>query len=342
MRDDLDRWANIWFWALVVSTLVVVLGLICEAPEVLYAVGFGRKTAHNAVAWIRALWYIRIRKIDLNGWEHLCPELVTKKSSDRNWIAIWGLLGWLLVATGVAGEGFAEYWVNDAETDIRAFDEARLTETTNQAGSAAKSAKVAHEEAEAAKSAAEEAQRSANAASASAKHVAKLEERLTAEVEDTDLLLAASESGFRFQPDLFNSLSNMKPPAFISVTAERKFRVFAEMVGKSLVRSGWKVEGVMSVEHLPPGVRILNKWEMTNPDGAFMGGPPYREAMRMVVDLERNLESEHPDISKEEAERLATLAVALGATLEKDPGMRPNELQIHIGAPRPIEAPKRK
>jgi hypothetical protein len=34
MREDLNVWSNRWFWVLVVSTIIVGIGIICEAPEV--------------------------------------------------------------------------------------------------------------------------------------------------------------------------------------------------------------------------------------------------------------------------------------------------------------------
>jgi hypothetical protein len=142
MRSDLDAWSSLWFWILVGSTIAVAIGIIAEAPEVWKEVGLGREIA----ARIRKWWYIRVRRIDLNGWEKTCPELITKNDSRRRWIVKAAFIGWLLVAVGVAGEGIAEYFVNDAETGIRAFDEARLAETMEQAGDAAKSAKTAHAE----------------------------------------------------------------------------------------------------------------------------------------------------------------------------------------------------
>ena len=140
MRADLDAWSNIWFWILVGSTISVVAGILFEAPEVWQAVGVGRKTSSH----IREFWYIRVRKSDLNGWERLCPELVGKNERHRKWIARAGFLGWTLVALGVAGEGVAEYFVNDAETNRRAFDQAVLTETQQSANSAAMASSLAN------------------------------------------------------------------------------------------------------------------------------------------------------------------------------------------------------
>jgi hypothetical protein len=140
MRGDLDAWADLWFWSLVGSTIAVAFGIICEAPEVWQAVGLGHKT----VTRIRQFWYIRVRKIDLNGWERICPELITKNERHRKWIARAGFVGWTLVALGVAGEGVAEYFVNDAETNLRNFDQAVLVETQQSANSAAVASSLAN------------------------------------------------------------------------------------------------------------------------------------------------------------------------------------------------------
>jgi hypothetical protein len=138
MRKDLDIWSSGWFWSLVASTIVVAIGIFCEAPEAWHAVAFGRTT----IARIRWFWYVRVRKIDLRGWEQLCPELVTVRSHNERRIAIAGFIGWMLVAFGVAGEGVGEYFVNDAETLLRAFDQAVLIETQNSANSAAAAASL--------------------------------------------------------------------------------------------------------------------------------------------------------------------------------------------------------
>jgi hypothetical protein len=141
MRGDLNVWSNRWFWVLVVSTIIVGIGIICEAPELFQTIGFG----HETIGRIRRFWYIRIRKIDLNGWEQLCSELITRPRHHGKMVAIMGFIGWTLVALGVVGEGLAEYFVNDAETDIRAFDEGALIETQRSANSASDAASLAND-----------------------------------------------------------------------------------------------------------------------------------------------------------------------------------------------------
>lgn len=139
MRADLNSWSSLWFWALVASTVLVVIGIIGEAPEVLEAVGFGDKT----ISRIRRFWYIRVRRVEFGGWERLCPELIDSNPRHRKWIAKVALVSWVLIAVGVAGEGFAEYFVNDAESEIKAFDNAELIETQSSANSAAAASSLA-------------------------------------------------------------------------------------------------------------------------------------------------------------------------------------------------------
>ncbi|MHB8216893.1 MAG: hypothetical protein ACYDDS_12525 [Candidatus Sulfotelmatobacter sp.] len=140
MRADLDVWSNWWFWSLVGSTIVVAIGIFCEAPEIWREVGLGHKT----VARIRTFWYVRVRKRDLKGGERLCPELITTNERHRRWIARAGFVGWTLVALGVGGEGIGEYFLNDAETNLRAFDQTVLIETQQSANSAAMASSLAN------------------------------------------------------------------------------------------------------------------------------------------------------------------------------------------------------
>src|ERR1039458_4365430 len=214
MRGGLEVWSNLWFWILIGSTIAVAIGIICEAPEVWQEVGFGRKT----VAHIRNFWYIHVRKIDLNGWERICPELVTGKSERHwKWIAKAGFIGWTLVALGVAGEGVAEYFVNTSETDIRSFDEASLSETTRTAGNAGASAEIAAGAASRAKQEADQVARIAKSAKAEAldakrqvagvrSEAASLKTELNAEKEDLRRIRTA-----RYIPDAANFISELRP-----------------------------------------------------------------------------------------------------------------------------------
>jgi hypothetical protein len=66
-------------------------------------------------------------------------------------------LGWKLVMLGVIGEGIFEVATSGADEMLQQFNNTLLTIATEQAGSAAKSAKIAHDEADAASTASRKA-----------------------------------------------------------------------------------------------------------------------------------------------------------------------------------------
>ena len=151
----------------------MAIGIGFELPEVWQENGLGRKT----VARVRHFWYAQIRKIDLSGWEQVCPELITANERHRKWIKRAGLVGWILVALGVAGEGVAEYFVNNAETKLRSFDQAVLAETQQSANSAAMASSLANNfsnKAVAASSKAVATSKTANEAAGKAQHKAEV------------------------------------------------------------------------------------------------------------------------------------------------------------------------
>jgi hypothetical protein len=142
MRKDLDSWSTFWFWALIVSTAAVVVGIFAELPEV------WAEVVRPTWNWIENFWNLRIKVEDFDGWGKVCPELRVFAPTDlgsgwKRFIGATALLGWIFVAVGVAGEGIAEYFVNDAETNLRAFDQAVLTETQQSSNSAAVAASLA-------------------------------------------------------------------------------------------------------------------------------------------------------------------------------------------------------
>lgn len=66
-------------------------------------------------------------------------------------------IGWVLIVVGVAGERIAEVKVKDFDVRIQECSDAKVTAATLQAGDAAASTKIAHEEADAVKGIAAEA-----------------------------------------------------------------------------------------------------------------------------------------------------------------------------------------
>lgn len=84
-----------FFRFLVGSSLVVVVGVALEGPEVIHEV--------------RNIWR-------------------TVKQETRGWVKVVGLLGWILVVIGVAGEGVFESAFSISDGQIQTFDEILTSE----------------------------------------------------------------------------------------------------------------------------------------------------------------------------------------------------------------------
>jgi hypothetical protein len=291
MRGGLEVWSNLWFWILIGSTIAVAIGIICEAPEVWQEVGFGRKT----VAHIRNFWYIHVRKIDLNGWERICPELVTGKSERHwKWIAKAGFIGWTLVALGVAGEGVAEYFVNTSETDIRSFDEASLSETTRTAGNARVSAEIAANSASRAKQEADQVTGIATAAKAGAadaeRQVANLQAQATSlqgyiDAEKEEIVRLKTPRHLTDLDKATKALSAFRGTEYLfsEVAADPDSLALLVQIDGVLQQAGWKR---MPPPHTFPEIEV------------FGGKPEYGVAVSLNAGIQVSTESQNPPTSR--------------------------------------------
>src|SRR6266487_1090220 len=124
MRADLLYWRDLWFGWLLLSTKLVVVGLILEGPELTHE-----------------LFSIRGRsRIEPSGAS-------LQESHTPDWVKITALLGWLFIVAGVAGEWITDAVISDADSNIQAFNNALLAETTKEAGDARQKAGEANERA---------------------------------------------------------------------------------------------------------------------------------------------------------------------------------------------------
>jgi hypothetical protein len=119
IRAGLEKFSDLWFARLIWSSVIVAVGIFFEGPEVF----------HEVSGVIRP-------KL------HMGEPQKEKKSA----VVLCGLIGWLLVAGGVAGEGLSEGFIWKADGILRSFNNMLVAEATKQAGDAAQSAKTAHEE----------------------------------------------------------------------------------------------------------------------------------------------------------------------------------------------------
>jgi hypothetical protein len=124
MRADLLCWRDLWFGWLLLSTKLVVVGLILEGPELIHEL-------------ISVRGRVRIEKSGAS----------LQESHTSDWVKIVALLGWLLIVGGVAGEWITDAVISDADGSIQAFNNVLLAETTKEAGDARQKAGEANERA---------------------------------------------------------------------------------------------------------------------------------------------------------------------------------------------------
>jgi len=100
IRSDLQSWRDVSFHLLVWSSVLVAIGVALEGPEVVH---------------------------DLcNVWRTAKPE-----ASAR--IKVIGVIGWILVVVGVAGEGIFEESFSISDGQIQTFDEILISEAQRNA-----------------------------------------------------------------------------------------------------------------------------------------------------------------------------------------------------------------
>lgn len=141
IRTELQRSSEWYFAGVIVSAIVVAIGVAMEGPEIFHELW------PNLFSWFTWSSLDKLRRFERR-------------------IKIAGLVGWLLVVVGVAGEGVFELVQNRAEGQLQTFNsvllrDARLTATTakDAASDAANASTRSRVEAEKAIAASDTAQR---------------------------------------------------------------------------------------------------------------------------------------------------------------------------------------
>jgi hypothetical protein len=109
MKADLQLWRDWCFHWLLISTGLVIVGVTLEGPELVY----------GTIAIVR-----RKSRRSEPVEPHRLPD----------WAAILGLLGWLLVVVGVAGEYVADPMVSKADGNILTLNDILLRNANKDAG----------------------------------------------------------------------------------------------------------------------------------------------------------------------------------------------------------------
>lgn len=136
VRVDFETYRDFWFNQPLLATLLVVLGLVLEGPE---------------------LWY-EIRQM------RSTPTSSAPEEHAPNWVKLLAFIGWLLIVGGVAGEYVADSFVSKADGFVQKFDETLLADAQKKTGAASERAAKAFERAaQTEREASQENERAANA-----------------------------------------------------------------------------------------------------------------------------------------------------------------------------------
>jgi hypothetical protein len=165
IRDDLQNFSDFFFWLAMVSSAVVVIGVVIEGPELL-----------------NELW----------------PK--TFSLFAKRWVKKIGLIGWLLVVIGVGGEVVFGLLENKAQGLLQTFDEILLADAQRQSGAANERANGAYERA--AETESEASQENERAAKAE-QHAAEENSRAAKALEASEIARKDAE-GFQLKIALAN------------------------------------------------------------------------------------------------------------------------------------------
>lgn len=119
-----DWWFSFTSWA----TAFVALGLVLEAPELVHGL---LPILRKILAWLKK------------------SPIESSKDKTPDWVKVVAFAGWLLIVGGVVGEHFGGIRVNNLDADIQECSDAKVRAATMEAGDAAISAKIAHDDADA-------------------------------------------------------------------------------------------------------------------------------------------------------------------------------------------------
>jgi hypothetical protein len=166
VREHLQDLSDVYFKWLLISTAVVVLGVILEIFEVID---------------------------DLRVWHRSRRESTHASDKPKTEVVLPSTLGLILVILGVAGEGVFEYFAAQADGTIRAFDNILIVDTERQTAEIYERAAIAMAEAGRAEERAGEAEERALAASNKTDREALQREKLGEEVGPRKLTTGQQE-----------------------------------------------------------------------------------------------------------------------------------------------------
>jgi hypothetical protein len=166
VRRDFQSARDEFFWWLIASTMIVIVGVALEGPDLVSEIkGEFRKFLPDKL-------HINV----LTGLPLTTPARISR-------IKLVGLIGWLLVVIGVAGEGVFEGLVSKADGQLQTFNDGLLVSASEQAARASEDATDARGQAGAA---IRDAGKANERAARSAKEAALANERASKNEKDAE------------------------------------------------------------------------------------------------------------------------------------------------------------
>jgi hypothetical protein len=172
IRISLEGFRDSCFNWLLAATLLVVVGLVFEGPEL-----------WHEITSIVSHWRF---------WRRFGFSLPEEQTP--NWAKLLAFIGWTLIIVGVAGEFVADTFVSRADGFVQKFDEILLAETTKNAGDARTSAEGAARAAKIARDQSDEAVASASHALALAQHATQEADSFEEDIKSAKKQADAAES----------------------------------------------------------------------------------------------------------------------------------------------------
>jgi hypothetical protein len=248
---------------------------------------------------------------DLNDWRRGVIRPPHRPSFKRFfWFEV---LATVLVVAGVFGEAWASKelasinsQLRSKTSELRADSDQLLALVTQEAGSAAKSAQIAGE----------------------------MEEALSLDVAQSNLVLAAQASRQRFTLFAFNRLGTFRRANIelaVNNGSDPETKWFAQELTKGFQRFGWKVSTLKSCasnDRPFNGTTIFNKWVTT---GGARSSDPSSSAMLASFQA-----ASKEGMTMKDAWRINELSWAIDAAWEKAPDLDDNTFCIEVA-----EAPER-
>jgi hypothetical protein len=172
--------ADLWFGRLSFSTKVVAVGLVFEAPELIWEIAFIVRCKYEK-------W-----KLHIKFPERHVPDLVK----------VVAFVGWFLIVGGVLGEWYTEGRFNEADTSIQELNDILRTKAVKGAGEAQVSAHEAKEDAMGAKEVSDKAKASASIAMTVATGAHKEADTFEADIKVAKQQATEAESHLKDAMDL--------------------------------------------------------------------------------------------------------------------------------------------